>query len=231
MSEAEGFLARWGRRKREAKAAEPETPTQASTPESAPEPQQEVRRSPGGETAAGRSPSPTVPEFDVASLPPIESITAASDIRAFLTSGVPAELTRAALRRAWSADPAIRDFIGIAENQWDFTAPNEIHGFGPLGDGEEIRRLVASVFGDDRKEPDIDVPEHSVQSASADDTGTKLLRPTEGNRTQAAATSNDEGGKEVARCSESVAAMQNTEMPADDLEPAPRRGHGSALPQ
>ena len=70
--------------------------------------------------------------FDLASLPPIESIAADTDIGAFLRSGVPAELTRAALRRAWASDPAIRDFIGIAENQWDFNDPDAIPGFGPM---------------------------------------------------------------------------------------------------
>jgi hypothetical protein len=70
--------------------------------------------------------------FDLASLPSIESIAADSDIVAFLRSEVPTELTRAALRRAWISDPAIRDFIGIAENQWDFNDPAAIPGFGPL---------------------------------------------------------------------------------------------------
>jgi 6-methylsalicylate decarboxylase len=46
-----------------------------------------------------------------------------STIRAFLRPGVPAELARAALRRAWVADPAIRDFIGLAESSRDFNAP------------------------------------------------------------------------------------------------------------
>ena len=49
-----------------------------------------------------------------------ESIVAESDVRAFLAPGVPPELTRAALRRTWSADPKIRDFIGLSENSWDF---------------------------------------------------------------------------------------------------------------
>jgi hypothetical protein len=53
--------------------------------------------------------------FDAASLPSIDTIAADTDIVAFLQSGVPAELTRAALRRAWTSDPAIRNFIGIAE--------------------------------------------------------------------------------------------------------------------
>ncbi|MDI4239576.1 DUF3306 domain-containing protein, partial [Bradyrhizobium sp. Arg237L] len=83
--------------------------------------------------------------FDLTSLPSIESITANADIAAFLRAGVPAELTRAALRRAWTSDPAIRDFIGIAENQWDFNDPNAIPGFGPLDPAENAADLLAQV--------------------------------------------------------------------------------------
>jgi hypothetical protein len=78
-------------------------------------------------------------------LPPIESITATTDVRPFLAPGVPPELTRAALRRAWVADPQIRDFIGIAENQWDFNDPNGVPGFGPLGPLDDVAKLVARV--------------------------------------------------------------------------------------
>jgi len=66
-------------------------------------------------------------------LPPLQSITVGTDIRSFLASNVPVALTNAALRRAWATDPAIRDFIGIAENQWDFNDPTAMPGFGPLG--------------------------------------------------------------------------------------------------
>jgi hypothetical protein len=75
--------------------------------------------------------------FDRSSLPPIEAIGADTDVRGFLQCGVPAELTRAALRRAWTCDPAIRDFVGIAENQWDFNDPYAMPGFGPLLAGKE----------------------------------------------------------------------------------------------
>lgn len=30
------------------------------------------------------------------------------------------------------ADPAIREFKGLAENSWDFTDPNGVPGFGPM---------------------------------------------------------------------------------------------------
>jgi hypothetical protein len=36
------------------------------------------------------------------------------------------------LRRAWLADPAIRDFIGLSENSCDFNAPDGVPGFGSL---------------------------------------------------------------------------------------------------
>src|SRR5215472_12372094 len=77
-------------------------------------------------------PPPTESRFDAATLPPIESIGAASDIRPFLAPGVPVDLTRAALHRAWSTDPAIRDFIGLSENSWDFNAQDGVPGFGSL---------------------------------------------------------------------------------------------------
>ena len=78
--------------------------------------------------------------FDPASLPSIEAITVDTDIRGFLQSRVPAELTRAALRQAWASDPAIRDFIGIAENQWDFNDPDAMPGFGPLQESDTTCR-------------------------------------------------------------------------------------------
>jgi Protein of unknown function (DUF3306) len=78
-------------------------------------------------------------------LPAIDSITATTDIRAFLRPGVPDMLKHAALRQAWTTDPAIRDFIGIAENQWDFNKPQNIPGFGLLEPSENIQRRVATI--------------------------------------------------------------------------------------
>jgi hypothetical protein len=132
MSE-EDFLSRWSRRKREvAKAEQPEA--KALAPVAPPE----------GDVAAEKVAAPE-PEFDVSTLPPIESITAVSDVTAFLRAGVPADLTRAALRRVWTADPAIRDFVGLAENAWDFTDPNAMPGFGPLEMTDEVRRMIAQL--------------------------------------------------------------------------------------
>jgi hypothetical protein len=132
----EQFLARWARRKQEAKAGHAEP-----APEEAAE-----AHGPALSNRAAAEPAP--PETELSNLPPIESIDAATDIRAFLRKGIPQELSRAALRRAWSADPTIRDFVGLAENAWDFNDPNAMAGFGPLDySAEQIDALVRRVVG------------------------------------------------------------------------------------
>lgn len=91
------------------------------------------------------SPAPDTvraPAIDVSSLPAIESINARSNVAVFLKPGVPDDLARAALHKAWVSDPAIRDFVGIAENQWDFNTEGTIAGYGSLSP-EEYARLVA----------------------------------------------------------------------------------------
>jgi len=53
---------------------------------------------------------------DLGRLPPIDSIEARTDIRQFLAASVPTDVQVAALRRVWSADPSIRDFVGLSED-------------------------------------------------------------------------------------------------------------------
>jgi hypothetical protein len=98
-------------------------------------------------TANPASSPATMPEFDLSSLPPLESITASTDVRAFLKPGVPPELTREALRRAWSADPVIRNFVGLQEYDWDFNDPTAAPGFGNLPADYDLQKMVAEVFG------------------------------------------------------------------------------------
>jgi TorA maturation chaperone TorD len=127
MTRSENIMSRWSRMKREsAKDIEPDGLS------SEPEPIDADPADLKATVATSATGSPTSPSFDPASLPPLESIIAGTDIRSFLGSGVPVELTKAALRRAWVTDPAIRDFIGIAESQWDFNDPTAMPGFGPL---------------------------------------------------------------------------------------------------
>jgi TorA maturation chaperone TorD len=138
MTGSENLITRWSRMKLESgKTAEPDSSSSAPRPNGA--------EAGDLKEAAPPANSPTTATFDLASLPPLQSITADTDIRSFLTAAVPLELTRAALRRAWVTDPAIRDFIGIAENQWDFNDPTAMPGFGPLR-AEDVPSLAG--FGE-----------------------------------------------------------------------------------
>ncbi len=47
-----------------------------------------------------------------------------------------------ALRAGWAVDPAIRDFVGVAENQWDFNDATAMPGFGPLAADERTEQAV-----------------------------------------------------------------------------------------
>jgi len=114
-----------------------------------PPPQPSPTRGEGARPA----PAPAGLPFDAASLPSIQSITAETDIRGFLAPGVPSELTRAALRRAWACDPAIRNFVGLADYDWDFNAPDSIAGFGPLRMTDEVAKMAARVLEPGRAEP------------------------------------------------------------------------------
>lgn len=155
----ENFLRRWSRRKQavDASTRKGGALSDPATAESDAMP------------AAPPQSAPTPAAFDPASLPPLQSIGAATDIRPFLMPGVPEELKRAALRRAWLTDPAIRNFIGIAENQWDFTQADGVPGFGPLELTEELRRMASRLVGEtpeptpSRPDPDRDLSDQDAE--------------------------------------------------------------------
>lgn len=144
MTEPENFLTRWSRRKLDAE--ERAAPAAEAAPQKAAAHTEEVRPDIVEDEKA------RVPAFDPASLPSLDSIGAETDITAFLKAGVPGDLRLAALRRAWVTDPAIRDFKGLAENDWDFTIPNETMGFGEIDPGLDMKKMLADVFGDTPRE-------------------------------------------------------------------------------
>jgi hypothetical protein len=93
-------------------------------------------------------------------LPRIEDLTAQSDLSAFLRKGVPRMLKRAALRKMWSLDPAIRDYIGPSEYAWDFNKPGSMAGFGPLkASSEPVVDFLSTMSGGN--------PADSVRAAAA----------------------------------------------------------------
>ena len=135
---SEDFLTRWSRRKRDALEDEQ---TKAAPGDHDALPEDAVPENTTSVEGSERATSPE-PVFDLKSLPPIESITAATDIRPFLAPAVPLEIARAALRRAWSADPRIRNFVGLADYDWDYHTPGSAAGFGPLEMTDELRPVA-----------------------------------------------------------------------------------------
>jgi len=224
VSDQEGFLTRWSRRKREAEQVASEEPPTGAAPneETVPAVRDEADAPPASAPPTEEQQESAV---DLASLPPIESITAGTDIRAFLAPGIPAYLTRAALRRAWVADPAIRDFVGLAENAWDFNAPDAVPGFGSVLPPQEAQRLIAELMrSDDRVSSPESQPEPPQKPG--------VTAPDETPSSPPAVTAvpvADATGRSPVEQSRADAALQKEEA-TDDRPAGLARQHGGALP-
>jgi hypothetical protein len=243
MNDPEGFLSRWARRKRDA-GREEATPGDREALASAEDAVTEV----SPDNAADEKPIDAVqeePAFDLSKLPSIESITAETDIRPFLARGVPADLRQEALRRAWVADPHIRDFIGIAENQGDFTGAGEtMPGFDfspPTGD---IARMVAEIFGEKRNEPAsndksegevtaVGTEENTVDDSSGDH---RNVTPTVTDAVTGSASPEAVADAQSVRLNfaervEADAAPQKDSGAQEEKISISRRSHGGAMPK
>lgn len=226
MSDDPGFLSRWSRRKREAKQEidppVPRSPSEAAEPS-------ELAAQTGDE-----SPAPdTITEEEIAALPSIEELTRETDITPFLRKGVPHALRNAALRRVWSADPAIRDFVSEArEYAYDWNVPGNVPGTGPLLASDDVPAMLQRMFGSMEKCPTqgADVAEtpvitHPTPPLQEAPPNASLVRETE-----------------IASWSGSDPPQSPTTSPAPQPEDSnaeqgqarsygtPRRRHGGALP-
>jgi uncharacterized protein DUF3306 len=248
MNDRENFIARWSRRKRaatdDADATKiPAAP--AAADESAGESEHassDARAKSVATSAQGATPELTC---DLTKLPPIESIGAETDIRGFLAPGVPPELTRAALRRAWAADPKVRDFVGLADYDWDFNTPGAIPGFGPLEMTDELRRQVAQMVGRSLAAGE---PEKAAATAaegqggsaaveaSAESGATTPESPSQQAQSNRGASQVESVNPEVEshnllQCGQDhTAAQYNTAKP-DNADLIVKRPHGRALPK
>ena len=228
MSEDDNFLSRWSRLKRQSDQERAKQPggDETSKPGEA--------AAPADESMEGSAPAE--PTIDLSSLPSLEEITASTDIRAFLQAGVPAELTKAALRRVWSADPAIRDFIGIAENQWDFTDPSSIPGFGPLQPSDNVPELVARAMGRLDEAIAAQTPsELPVEQQEQQPQATEVAHHEAASQAVDAKDRTDErDAKSVsvdAQQSQAPTALQYPNAPEEPPTSSSPRGHGRALPR
>jgi len=231
MNNDKNFLARWSRRKHGAAADISEQSKLQDTTDN---------RASEISAASLTSGEPGL-SFDPATLPTIDSIGAGSDVRAFLQAGVPADLTRAALRRVWSLDITIRDFVGLSENSWDFNAPDAMPGFGPISK-EEVGQLLTRLLG----EPDATAAAvHSPLISPSADGSQKQAEESDPVEHRAidmksvTLVSTQDQQSDLAKGNVTgdvtqhgrVAVSQHEFTSAERLSPISRRGHGGALPQ
>jgi hypothetical protein len=220
----DSFLARWSRRKQAAEGAERSEAADEKTADGGPVP---LPRSAEDEPAADAS------EPEPPPLPRVEDLTADSDVSAFLRAGVPEGLRTAALRRAWSLDPAIRDFVGPSEYAHDFNNPATIPGFG-AGPGWDVdtaaayaqkivNRSAAESFeqtvsraGDPSGEPELNPVR--LDPAAGRLPAPAVTMPPPSPETPAAAATHDE-------------APQGEERHADRPAGGPPPRHGGAMPR
>lgn len=231
---SDNIFARWSRRKqavRDSKTPPPDVEENAFDAAAA-----EIDAEPVDQQLAPAEPDAAEPGEP---LPRLEDLTAESDLSAFLRKGVPKALKSAAMRKMWSLDPAIRDYIGPSEYAWDFNQPGSMAGFGPLDDaGEHVAEFLSTMSGgmravwaDAAAAPEVPpapqqiaaVPPDQDASASPDDPAdAESLEPP-----PAPAGSEPDSPDQVAV----VAGPAEAEKPADSPRiPSPPR-HGRAMPR
>lgn len=192
-----GFLARWSQRKR-AVAAEPP-----------------VVEIPATEAVVEAAPAEDVPAeeaFDLASLPSLDEITGESDVAAFLQKGVPEALKNAALRKVWTLDPILKDYIGPVDYGWDYNDPAGVPGFGPLSADLNISQMSRQIFGEKAPEDSV------VESAAPPAEERPVVQP------EAVAA------EEAGMVAEAEFSPEAIEMDAPEPVFPRRKRHGGAVP-
>lgn len=217
----EGFLARWSRRKRAAREGLAVEAEPAATP--SPE-------------ASLDTPPPAEEEpVDLDQLPKIEEITAETDLSVFFRKGVPAALRNAALRRVWSLDPTIRDFVGPADYAWDWNTPGGVPAFvDGVGETPAIRALVERMFSPTppvRRETEAEAPASLAAAEDRRDLPDPVRPPGAPPPVALAETEADRGGPGAG--DQAASAPGGPVAPEAEPSPppaAPPRRHGGALP-
>ena len=126
------------------------------------------------------------------------------------------------------SDPAIRDFIGIAENQWDFNDPEAMAGFGPLPEQYDVSGLLSQALGGrDRLAEAMPQPSAPIEEPTRTASDRQPTDPRLDGR------HSPEGGPRSLpedRNEEAVEPENDQVAEANDRR-SNRRRHGSALPR
>ena len=228
MTEKDDFLSRWSRRKQEA-AREARLPRNDEA--SAGGVEQPVRVVAQNQSALPQKAPVAEPLFDLSKLPSLDSIGADSDVRLFMQPGVPASLSHAALRRAWSADPAIRDFVGLSENAWDFTKPEAIAGFGPLLPIDDVKQLLSQILKDDSAPRDgEEEPAQTASQQSETEDELQAQMATSDQKFEIAEPEPEPREDGALHCTQNDLALQQGVTTASEPPKLSKPRHGGAVP-
>ena len=227
---SEPFLSRWSRRKQEIAKAEASRPAPSERePEAAAEP---------ASHAAATEEAPALSAEEIAALPPIEEMSADSDITAFLRKGVPDLLRKAALRKAWALDPTIRDYVSEArEYAYDWNVPGGVPGNGPLLPTDDPQAMLERTFAGLRSPADAPEPAESEPQSRARDSDARGQAAV-GAETREASDGADSAPVSAREAADPVRLSAATNAPSPEPAPeaperpekTPVRRHGGAMP-
>jgi hypothetical protein len=221
----EGFLKRWSRKKREpgpeSQSAPAQPPPSNLPPQAGEGSASSLSPAQRGKVGIGATPpqpgpnaTPDEEAIDPATLPPVESLGPDSDYTVFLKKGVPEALKLAALRKAWTSDPFIRDFRSPAiDYGWDFTTPDY-----SLRAGDDVSKMVDEILppaagkGEKHADPAPSAPQAPPPEAAA---GVK------------AAPADVKSPEKTAAAD----GVPPSPLSAQSDPPSSRRKHGGALPK
>ena len=233
--ENDNVFARWSRRKlsvdsTELQATENENPSLDVAVEDAGAVPQATDQEPG--------PAQTETDEPAEPLPRIEDLTAESDLSAFLRKGVPMALKSAAMRKMWSLDPGIRDYVGPSEYAWDFNQPGSMAGFGPLDAKETVVGFLSKTIRaiETGAEETAAIPEPAPSRPPADTSSQPPGATSSDDVADAGPAAVSEAAEPPASRS-SVAGPDATEVEGQaarsprQTEVSPRPRHGGAMPR
>jgi hypothetical protein len=211
--EGETFLGRWSKRKVQARRR----PRDAES---------ESEAGLSHQTGAQNTEPEEIPLED---LPPIESIDASTDLSPWLRQRVPDAWRQAALKRVWTSDPAISQFIGLAENSWDWNATDGVPGFGPLSPSHNVADLLARVIGELPKGDAPETVETTATPATVEGGEPSVEGPAEPQSPTPIMTASPEH-KGLPPILQETPCAEEAAASTEQLFPKRRRG-GGALPQ
>lgn len=218
------FFSRWSKRKRAIVRENPPATVPVGSEAVGGEAVESEAAPLAGELSEGETLSPE----ELAKLPSLDSLTAQTDLTQFLRAGVPIVMRKAALRRMWSLDTNIRDYVSEArEYAYDWNVVGGVPGNGPLLPTDDIKAMLRDIF-DGTPDLNVDAEQESEEATLIE--AEELAEESEPAKTEETDRGSEEPGLTVVQVGEpSLVLSPPRSAPVDTATPRPRR-HGSAIP-